>query len=228
MQRISETEVFARIGCAMLCGALVGWERERREKAAGLRTHVFVSMGSALVMIVSTFGFVDAVDKGLIVLDPSRIAAQVVSGIGFLGAGVIWFNRNKVRGLDTAAGIWATSAVGLAAGSGMYVPAFAVTSAVVLMNLGIKRIEQRFFPRRKDGRLVISMASASTLETVRAVIEGSGLKVTSVQVAEESNSERVTLEVSGPKTFDWLMLVGQMKEQTGVTAVSFNEPVTID
>lgn len=228
MQRISEGEVFARIGCAMFCGALVGWEREKREKAAGLRTHVFVSMGSALVMIVSTFGFVDALDKGAIVLDPSRIAAQVVSGIGFLGAGVIWFNRNKVRGLDTAAGIWTTSAVGLAAGSGMFIPAFAVTTAVVAMNLGIKRIEQRLFPRKKDGRLVISMTSESSLDSVRMLIENSGLKINSVQVAEELQCERVILDVSGPKTFDWLAIVSQMKQQVGVSAVSFNEPLLAD
>lgn len=228
MQRISEVEVFARIGCAVLCGALVGWERERREKSAGLRTHVFVSMGSALVMIVSAYGFVDAIDKGTIVLDPSRIAAQVVSGIGFLGAGVIWFNRNKVRGLDTAAGIWTTSAVGLAAGSGMYIPAYAVTMAVVAMNMGIKHIEQNLFPRRKDGRLIISTASSSSLEAVQTVIQTAGLKVKSMQIAEDIQSERMVLDVTGPKCLDWLTIIGELKKQTGVNSVSFNEPVLAD
>lgn len=227
MLRISEVEVFARIGTAMLCGALVGWEREKREKAAGLRTHVFVCMGSALVMIVSTFGFFDAIEKGVVVLDPSRIAAQVVSGVGFLGAGVIWFNRNKVRGLDTAAGIWTTSGVGLAAGSGMIIPALAVTTAVVAMNVGVKRLEEKFFPRRRDGRLVISMNSPEQLDDVRQVIGASGLKINSVQVHEEQLMERISLEVTGPKNFDWLLIVGNLKRLSGVTAVSFNEPLMV-
>ncbi len=110
----------------------------------------------------------------------------------------------------------------------MYIPAMAVTTAVVAMNLGIKRIEQRLFPRRKDGRLVISMTSTSSLDALRLLIENSGLKVTSVQVADELQSERVILDVTGPKSFDWLAIVSQMKQQVGVTAVSFNEPLLAD
>ena len=102
---------------AIACGA-IGMERQMRGKGAGLRTHVLIGMGSALFMIVSKYGFWDILGDTGIGLDPSRIAAQVVSGIGFLGAGTIIIQKLFVRGLTTAAGIWATSAIGLAVGAG--------------------------------------------------------------------------------------------------------------
>src|SRR5699024_2733184 len=100
-------------------GALIGLERERRSKEAGLRTHFLVAVGSAVIMIISKYGFGDILSAD-IVLDPSRVGAQVVSGIGFLGAGMIIVQRASIHGLTTAAGIWATAAIGLAIGSGMY------------------------------------------------------------------------------------------------------------
>jgi putative Mg2+ transporter-C (MgtC) family protein len=222
--QISNLDQIVRIACAMLCGAIVGWERERREKAAGLRTHMFVCLGSALLMVVSSFGFADAISKGVVVLDPSRIAAQVVSGIGFLGAGVIWFNRNKVRGLDTAAGIWTTSAVGLAAGAGMYVPAFSVTASVLLMNMLLKPIEQRLFPRRKDGHLLIALSEESNMDDIRRVVDEAGLKIRSVRLVQDADNGSVGLDVNGPKSLDWLSLIQRVQNVTGVHSVSFNEP----
>ena len=106
-----------------MAGALVtviGLDREYRAKEAGYRTHFLVSLGSALIMIVSQYGFMEVVKMEGIDLDPSRVAAQVVSGIGFIGAGTIIFQKQIVRGLTTAAGIWATSGIGLAIGAGMY------------------------------------------------------------------------------------------------------------
>lgn len=118
-------ELFARIVLASLCGAIIGIERSRRFKEAGIRTHCVVAFGSALMMVVSKYGFADIASGSSLMAagrlpDPSRIAAQVVTGVGFLGAGVIFRTGVSVKGLTTAAGIWATSAVGLALGSGMY------------------------------------------------------------------------------------------------------------
>ena len=109
-----------RLVVAALLGGVIGWDREYRAKEAGLRTHFLVALGSALMMIVSQHAFVDVLDRPGYGLDPSRIAAQVVSGIGFIGAGTILIQKQIVRGLTTAAGLWATAGIGLAVGGGMY------------------------------------------------------------------------------------------------------------
>src|ERR1700722_8647947 len=123
----SHVEMILQLMMAGILGGLVGLERERKSWFAGLRTHMLVCMGSTLVMIVSQHGFEKVVHAGLVVLDPSRVAAQVVSGIGFLGAGTILFWKNKIKGLTTAASIWAVAAVGLAIGGGLYVEALVTT-----------------------------------------------------------------------------------------------------
>jgi|GEM_PF-23334 len=109
-----------RLLLAGVLGGVIGWDREYRAKEAGLRTHFLVALGSALIMIVSQYGFADVLAKPGYGLDPSRVAAQVVSGIGFIGAGTILIQKQFVRGLTTAAGLWATSGIGLAVGGGMY------------------------------------------------------------------------------------------------------------
>ena len=119
-------EILLRSVVAMLLGGAIGIEREYRSKEAGFRTHFLVALGSALFCIVSQYGF------NIDLKDSSRVAAQVVSGIGFLGAGTIIFQKNVVRGLTTAAGLWVTAAIGLACGSGMYAAALIVTVLVIV------------------------------------------------------------------------------------------------
>ena len=119
-----QLECILRIVLSGLCGLVVGYERKRRGKGAGTRTHLVVALASALMMIVSKYGFSDMAQVAADVydtrLDPSRLASQIVTGVGFLGAGMIYFNRGTITGLTTAAGIWATSGVGMAIGAGMY------------------------------------------------------------------------------------------------------------
>src|ERR1700691_1214303 len=110
---------FEELGLAFVLSALIGFERELRAKAAGLRTHTVVGVAAALIVLVSKYGFTDVLVRQVIVLDPSRVAAQVVSGIGFLGAGLIIVRRDSVHGLTTAATIWLTAAIGLAAAAGL-------------------------------------------------------------------------------------------------------------
>ncbi len=109
-----------RIIIACLCGACVGFERSRRFKDAGVRTHVVVALGSALIMIVSKYGFQDIPALEMMKVDASRVASNIVTGVGFLGAGVIFFKGDSIKGLTTAAGIWTTAGIGMALGSGMY------------------------------------------------------------------------------------------------------------
>ncbi|MBO4213299.1 MAG: MgtC/SapB family protein, partial [Clostridia bacterium] len=125
-------ELILRILASGLCGAIVGYERSKRLKEAGVRTHCVVAMAAALIMVVSKYGFADVIGSGFITgVDGARLGAQVISGVGFLGAGVIFKNGNVVRGITTAAGIWATAAIGLTLGSGLYI--IGITTTVVIM-----------------------------------------------------------------------------------------------
>lgn len=139
----------ARLALAALFGSVIGLERERLLWAAGLRTHMLVCVGSCLIMLVSAFGFADVLGTAHVVLDPSRIAAQVVSGIGFLGAGTILLRGEVVKGLTTAASLWGVAAIGLAIGSGLYVPALAATALIVGILAGVKPFEQRWRDRMR-------------------------------------------------------------------------------
>ena len=128
--------VIIRLLLATLLGAVIGFEREYHAKEAGVRTHLLVALGSCLFMIISVYGFDFMLGYDNVSYDPSRIASQVVTGIGFIGAGTIILQKQMVRGLTTAAGLWVTAAIGLACGNGMYIIAV-VTTAIVLVSLGL-------------------------------------------------------------------------------------------
>src|ERR1700691_3232780 len=123
------------LALALVLSASIGLEREIRQKNAGLRTHTLVGVGAALFMLISKYGFTDVLEPGLVVLDPSRMAAQIVSGVGFLGAGLIFVRRDSVRGLTTAASVWITAAVGSAAGAGLLVLAALATGMYMAVTL---------------------------------------------------------------------------------------------
>lgn len=153
MAFIQQITYILRIVIAGVCGIVIGLERKNRSKEAGIRTHCVVACGAALMMIISKYGFADIPvgDAGIRGADGSRIASQVVSGIGFLGAGMIFVHRNTITGLTTAAGIWATSGVGMAIGAGMYTVGIATTVIIVLaqiiLHLNFKWINT---PRQKQ------------------------------------------------------------------------------
>ena len=124
-----------RIVVASLCGALIGYERAIQRKSAGVRTHIVVAFSSALFMIVSKYGFGDLLKMSDVALDPSRIAAQIVSGISFIGAGTILIKKQQISGLTTAAGIWATAAIGMAIGSGLYFIGILATALLFVIQM---------------------------------------------------------------------------------------------
>ncbi|MSS77733.1 MgtC/SapB family protein [Anaerococcus sp. AGMB00486] len=125
-------DFFARIIISCICGFIIGSERETKRKFAGVRTHTIVALGSCVAMIVSKYGFYDSQN-----FDAARIAAQIVSGIGFLGAGVIFVKNNGVTGLTTAAGIWTTSIIGMSFGSGLYPIGITATFLIIIFQLFI-------------------------------------------------------------------------------------------
>lgn len=140
-------DLLLRIALAGALGGLIGMERQLRSKEAGLRTHVLVGIGSTMFMIVSKYGFSDILGASHIELDPSRIAAQVVSGMGFLGAGTIIIQKQMVKGLTTAAGLWVTAAIGLVVGSGMYELGIYGTLLTLVVLETFRRISYRFIGR---------------------------------------------------------------------------------
>ena len=154
MHGVTQWDLIGRLALSALLGSFIGYERERLAWAAGLRTHMLVCVGSTLIMIVSAYGFSDVMSPG-VALDPSRMAAQVVSGIGFLGAGAIMARGEMVRGLTTAASVWSVAGIGLAVGSGLYIPAVGATVIILIILAGIKPLERRFLGIRQRRALMI-------------------------------------------------------------------------
>ena len=137
--------LIGRILLSTLCGMLIGWEREKRLKSAGLRTHMLVAMAAALMMIISKYGFLDVVYLSSVQVDASRMASGVVQAIGFLGAGVIFVKRDNIIGVTTAAGLWATVGIGLAIGSGLYALGIASTVLMLIIQYLMHKQEHKTF-----------------------------------------------------------------------------------
>jgi putative Mg2+ transporter-C (MgtC) family protein len=134
---------FLELAVAFVLSAAIGLERELRHKSAGLRTYTVVGTSAALFLLISKYGFTDVLAKGTIVLDPSRVAAQIVTGIGFIGAGIIFVQGNRVKGLTTAATVWLATAVGMACGAGLPWLALAVTGAYFVVALAFPPLVRR-------------------------------------------------------------------------------------
>lgn len=185
-------EFIIRIFVAAVLGGLIGLEREYRAKEAGFRTHFLVALGSSLFMILSQYGF----DTPLTILqktsfDPSRIASQVVTGIGFIGAGIIIFQKNMIRGLTTAAGLWVTSAIGLTCGAGLYILASATTILVLLCLEVLNVILQRFGTRNIS--VTITSKSKDNIKGIFKLMKKESIEVYSYNMKERN--------VSGIHTF---------------------------
>jgi putative Mg2+ transporter-C (MgtC) family protein len=199
LPELSWAEVVFRIALAAGLGGAIGLERELREREAGLRTHLLVSVGAALFTMVSAYAWTDwrfSTEEGL-VFDPTRIAAQIVTGIGFLGAGAIIRQGLSVRGLTTAATLWVVAAIGMAAGVGYYEAAL-VTTALVLVTLWPLRIlAYRLAARTRpeEGRLAVQLPSGVSAASVLAAVEGAGADVSALEFADEGDQRRVDLRV---------------------------------
>ena len=175
-----EWNFILRLCVAGLCGTVIGLDREYRVKDAGFRTHFLVALGSALMMIVSQYGFAWVLGEPGVGLDPSRIAAQVVSGIGFIGAGTIIIHRQLVRGLTTAASLWATAGIGLTAGSGMFLLA-GVATVLTLFGLEVLSLVFGGLGRRRT-MLVFSAARREVIDEMFNALKTSDYSVVSYEV----------------------------------------------
>ena len=186
---LQEFEFLGRLFLAGLCGAFIGYERANRRKEAGIRTHLVVSMGSALFMIVSKYGFADMIPLHGVALDPSRVAAQIVTGVGFLGAGMIFVRGQNISGLTTAAGIWATAGIGLAAGAHMYIVAGAAT-ALTLFGLEVLTLVFGGLGRRRT-MIVFSASKKEFIDAMFERLESKDYSVISYEVETQRTSDGV-------------------------------------
>lgn len=183
-------ETLIRLLLAAIFGALVGLERERKNWSAGLRTHMLVCVGACLMMIVSSFGFADVLGKPNIDLDPSRIAAQVVSGIGFIGAGTILFQKQgTIRGLTTAAGLWTVAGIGLAAGGGMYAAAAMTTFLAILILWALQPLEKKYAQRFVHQLLrIVTFPDPKEVDVINDLLNENELKMVNFNLTKSKKS----------------------------------------
>ena len=182
--------ILLRLVLAAVFGAAVGIERERKDWAAGMRTHMMVCVGSALTMMVSAFGFADILGTPDVELDPSRVAAQVISGIGFLGAGTILFLKPAtVKGLTTASGLWAIAGIGLAAGGGMYFAATAATIIALVILWGLQIVQKKFSLNFKHKSLQIHIKGKTVSnELLEKIWHAPAVEIASFTIEKAENS----------------------------------------
>ena len=210
-------EIALRLVTAASLAGLVGLDREHRRSAAGLRTHALVGMSSCLLMIASAFGFADILGTPGVGLDPSRIAAQIVTGIGFLGAGTIIAHGESVRGLTTAASIWTVAALGIAVGGGMYRAAILGTALALILLLVMRPIEQRLDRRwRRQTISALYDPKIVSPEVVLVALRRINIGVTglSVEAQRDSGNEQIaiTLNQSGGAILqDALQAIAQLE-----------------
>lgn len=213
--------VLLRLGVATLLGVIVGLERERLERAAGLRTHALVALASALIMLVSAYSFADLSPTPR---DPTRMAAQVVSGIGFLGAGVIIFRKNAVRGLTTAASVWAAAGLGLAAGGGLLVVAVVGTVFILLIQVGLRPLEQRFFAHHQVHRLELRLQrGVGRLAAVEDAVVAAGVHLRGLRVRamRGGREDRVELDLGPARDVTATALLDTLRGLEGVRLVIY-------
>lgn len=217
-------EVAVRLALAAILGLMVGIERERREHTAGMRTHAVVAVGSAMFMLVSIYGF-PVVPEGVdFRFDPGRIAAQVVSGIGFLGAGVIFTRRNTVHGLTTAASVWAVCGLGLAAGGGLFIVAILGAIFMLVIQGGLRSLESQLFPHRETRhRITLEGDHALTLlPMVRQQLEGADVKLRSIEFdrdTDNTGSETLQLTLDVSSTDEVISLIQRLDDLPGIRHV---------
>ena len=213
------TEFVLRLFIAGILGSIIGLDREYRAKEAGYRTHFLVSLGSALIMIVSQYSFDEVLQKPGMDLDPSRIAAQVVTGIGFIGAGTIILHKQIVRGLTTAAGIWATSGIGLAIGAGMYTLGI---SATILTLIGLEVLSLIFKSVGMKSSIVeFSTNNKETLNRLSKKFNSKNFLIVSFQMNEKTIGDTttyyVTMVIKSKKSNDEGTLLTQLQDFNDIT-----------
>jgi putative Mg2+ transporter-C (MgtC) family protein len=191
---IVQIEYFIRILLAGICGAIIGLERRKRFKDAGIRTHLILSIGCAVIMIVSKYAFSDVLDY-----DAARVASNIISGVGFLGAGVIFVKSGSVRGLTTAAGIWTTAAIGMAIGAGFYFLGIGVTIILVLLQLLLYRLVPALESIEVAELLIKAKRTPNILENIKAELDKNNIYISTMKVKKLEKELEIRFSVKVQK-----------------------------
>ncbi len=224
-----EIVLLLRLLVAGFCGGVIGLEREYRAKEAGLRTHFLVCLGSSLFMVVSQYGFTDNIVNLMNVygpqlqvgVDTSRVAAQVVSGIGFIGAGMIVLQKRFIVGLTTAAGLWTTAAIGMAVGAGLYGMALATTLLTLAGFELLGRVSRRMGRVKRETLVVFYADSQATAEVVTEELSREGRSITSYSSARVGDRLHIRLSIDTPeRTFNAGKVLAYLQKHPGVETES--------
>lgn len=213
-QEVFVESYVTRMLVAFFCGAIIGLERSRRQKDAGIRTHMIVALGSALIMIVSKYGFMDLLQFEGLRADASRIASNVVTGVGFLGAGVIFVRDVSIKGLTTAAGIWTTAGVGLAIGAGMYPLGIAATILMVVSQLILHKHLTKLENTSNEFTVVLT-DTKDAVKKFKDKLESMNISVAKCNVSRNKDSTLVldiTVKKSRVLSMDEIMLLIEQDE----------------
>lgn len=221
MTIMDQVELVIRLLVAAFCGFAIGFERKNRFKNAGIRTHMIVALGSALIMIVSKYGFFDILNLKNIALDPSRVAAQIVSGVSFLGAGAILVRHNNVNGLTTAAGVWTTAAVGMAIGAKLYILGLSATALVLCIQVVLHH-HYRWLPSGDNGVLTIRIRNEGfDMEHMRQTLGKYHIKVLNVSIKHEGDEVKMSLHVESRANEDMRRLLMFYADNPNIISIEF-------
>ncbi|KKO50845.1 MgtC/SapB family protein [Paenibacillus sp. DMB20] len=226
---LDTASICLRLLLALVLGGIIGFEREMNQHAAGFRTNILVCIGSSLIMLLSIYGFNAFIDEPNVRIDPARLAAQVISGIGFLGAGTIIRTGMSVKGLTTAATLWVMAAIGLAVGAGFYLPAI-LTCGLVFVSLQVlNKIELRYLVANKALLVEVTCSGGpDTLGTISKQLIAERVEIRNMNVADAESPEpmeeaapplQMTITIVMPKKKPMSDLVERLKAIPGVTAV---------
>lgn len=213
-----QLEFLLRLVVAGICGCLIGYERKNRLKEAGMRTHIIVALGAALIMIISKYGFLDVAQGGD--FDPTRVAAQIVSGIGFLGAGMIFVRKQAISGLTTAAGVWTTAGIGMAIGAQLYIIGITATVLVLLVQVLLHRNYRWFHLPVAEQITLVLCEQDDTLASVQQAIEDHHIEILNVKAERlDSSLVEVELYVKLPHGFHMSSLMDVFKDNPFIKSI---------
>ena len=223
---INTSTTFFRLILSFVAGTIIGIERETHRQPAGLRTHILICMGSTLIMLLSIY--IPQTYTQFTTADPGRIAAQVVSGIGFIGAGAILRMGINVRGLTTAASIWAIAAIGLAIGAGMYLPAALAVVFMLIILIVVEQLERFFFTPMNIKLLTIVSSSYETDKTIKEILHKHHSRILDVNPTLKSDNQyELTYKITAPDKKQWVELSRYiMESDKNISQSKFHDPVT--
>ncbi|KOS07822.1 magnesium transporter MgtC [Flavobacterium akiainvivens] len=218
-------EIALRLALAAILGGAIGIERERKDWAAGLRTHMMVSMGSALIMLVSSFGFQDVMGNEYAELDPSRVAAQIVSGIGFIGAGAILFLKPAtVLGLTTASGLWTVAGIGMATGGGMYFAAVVATVFAILILWALQPIQRIFTSKNQMKSLrIVAKGKTEPKEIINKLLEDEDVDFSNFSISRDSKNLIIELILDKPGNKKLLKTTELLQKEPFIKKISWDK-----